>query len=144
MTRTPLFRSERNIFQVSISPTFYARLFHMKVLLKAFFTLLVWTFLGRKNIDANSLIKCWWNWPQVISFRLFREFFSSHDNFPDALLLRRISWHITAAFIIKNADWPSVFNRKLKWFKTNTHIQSNRWTFLRLTRPGLFVPIPML
>ncbi len=49
---------------VSISPTFFARLFRTKVSLEAFLCLhfrfeLFW----RKNIGANVLIKCWWNWP---------------------------------------------------------------------------------
>jgi hypothetical protein len=48
---------------VSISPTFYARLFCTKVLRKAFLSLhfrfeLFWC----KNIGANALKKCWWNW----------------------------------------------------------------------------------
>ncbi len=54
-------------FQVSISPTFYARLFCIQVSRKAVMYLHIRYELSfwRKNIGANVLIKCRRNWPLV-------------------------------------------------------------------------------
>ncbi len=89
MTRTPLFRLERNIFQVSISPTFYARLFHMKVSLKAFFTLLEWTFFAQeywRKFTHKMLVKL--TTSHFLSF-ISRNFFFSWQ-FPRCIIAQTI------------------------------------------------------
>ncbi len=66
MTTSICLEEIRNCQQVSISPTFYAQIFCTKVSRKAFLCLhLRFELFGGKNIGANALIKCWWNWPQV-------------------------------------------------------------------------------
>ncbi len=49
---------------VSISPTFYVRLFCMKVLQSFLCLHFRFELFLRKNIGANELMKCWWNWPK--------------------------------------------------------------------------------
>ena len=56
--------------QVSISSTFYQQLFCMKVfwaaLLHLHFRFV--RFLCERKLAQKLLIKCWWNWPQMIMF----------------------------------------------------------------------------
>ncbi len=58
-----------HVEQVSISPPFYVRLFCTKVLRIKLFLYLHFRFeiFWCKNIGANVLLKCWWNWPQDVS-----------------------------------------------------------------------------
>ncbi len=54
--------------QVSISPTFYSQLFLVQKFSSKLFCTNIWgsNFFWLKNIGANALINCWWNWPQHI------------------------------------------------------------------------------
>jgi hypothetical protein len=56
------FREEEK--EVSISTTFYARLFRKKVLREAFFVLRlkICTFFGAKKSAQKLHVICWWNW----------------------------------------------------------------------------------
>ncbi len=49
-------------FLLSISTTFYARLFWTKVLCEAFLYQHKFVLFWRKNISAKAAQKCWWNW----------------------------------------------------------------------------------
>ncbi len=63
-TQMRIYKTYLGFNHVSIPPAFYVRLILAKVLDEAFLYLHFWfELIWHKNIGANALVKCWWNWP---------------------------------------------------------------------------------